>query len=145
MLNTWLSRFFISCLLALTCGLSLAADQDDARKAASEILASLRSGQYVKLWDTQTSAFFKSKLTKDSFLANMTIGRQQLGSPIGDPKFVDMAYSQNDPSTGFKGEIYAFNFLSSYSTGNFYERIVVVKEQDGKFRMSGLWGAPAPK
>lgn len=140
-----LLRFCAAALLALSWGLSVAADQDDARKAASEVLSSLRGGQYAKLWDTQTSAFFKAKLTRDSFLANMAIGRQSLGSPVGNPKFVDMAYSQSDPPSGFKGEIYAFNYLSSYATGNFYERIVVVKEQDGKFRMSGLWGAPASK
>jgi hypothetical protein len=145
MLNTWFTRVFTICLLTLTYGLSFGADQDDARKAASNVLALLHSGQYTNLWDMQTSAFFKSKLTKDSFLANMALGRQQLGNPVGDPKFVDMAYSQSDPSTGLKGEIYGFNFLTSYSVGNFYERIVVIKEQDGKFRMAGLWGAPASK
>jgi hypothetical protein len=144
-MNAWLLRFFVTWLLMLASWQSFATDQDDARKAASGILTSLRSGHYSKLWDSQTSAFFKSKLTRDSFLANMTIGRQQLGAPIGDPKFVDMAYSQSDPSTGFKGEIYAFNYLSSYAAGNFYERVVVVKEQDGHFRMSGLWGSPVPK
>lgn len=144
-MKAWLSRLVVTGLLLLAAGFSLAADQDDARNAASDILTAIQGGEYSKLWDTKTSAFFKSKLTKDSFLANMTMGRQQLGSSTGAPKFVDMAYSQNDPATGFKGEIYAFNYLSSYAAGKFYERIVVVKEQDGKFRMSGLWGAPAPK
>jgi len=138
-------RIFFSIFLTLSWGISVAADQDDARRAASDILTSLRTGQYPKLWDSQTSEFFKSKLTRDSFVANMSMGRQQLGSPTGDPRFVDMAYSQSDPATGFKGEIYAFNFLCSYSAGNFYERIVVVKESDGKFRLSGIWGSPAPK
>jgi hypothetical protein len=123
---------------------SLAADQDDAAQAAKEILHSLREGQYTKLWDTQTSAFFKAKMTKDSFLANMSMGRQQLGKP-GNSKFVDMAYSQSDPSSGTKGEIYAFNYLNAYAAGNFYERVVVIKEADGKFRMAGLWGSPASK
>lgn len=145
MITKKLLHLFVATMLALSWGLSIAADQDDAKKAASEILTLLRSGQYTELWETQTSTFFKSKLTKDSFLANMAMGRQQLGNPTGDPKFIDMAYSKSDPSSGFKGEIYAFNYLSSYAAGSFYERVVVVKEQDGKFRMSGVWGAPAPK
>jgi hypothetical protein len=123
----------------------IGSDQKDALKAASDALASIRSGQYAKLWDTQTSKFMKSKVTKDSFFANMAMGRQQLGSPIGEPRFVDMAYSQGDTSTGFKAEIYAFNYLSSYLQGDYYERIVVGKDEDGIFRMVGLWGAPAPK
>jgi len=123
---------------------SFASDQDDAAKAAKDILKALQSGQYNTLWDSQVSEFFKSKMTKDSFLANMTLGRKQLGTP-GETKFVDMAYSQTDPATGMTGEIYAFNYLNTYSAGKFYERIVVLKEKDGRFRLAGLWGAPASK
>jgi hypothetical protein len=144
-MKSMLLRAFLSMLLILISGLSMAADKEDAEKAASDILASLRDNQYSKLWDSQTGAFFKSRMTKQSFLANMSMGRPQLGAPIGKPTFIDMAYSKKDPSTGFEGEIYAFNYLSSYSTGKFYERIVVAKEKDGKFRMTGLWGAPAQK
>ena len=121
---------------------AIAGDQDDALKAAKEILISLQQKKFETIWDTQTSEFFKSKTTKNSFIANMTLGRQQLGTPK-ESKFVDMAYAQSDPPTGFKGEIYAFNYLNTYEAGNFYERIVVVKEKDGRFRLSGLWGAPA--
>ena len=125
-------------------GISQAADQEDAAKAAKEILSSLREKQYEKLWSSQMSEFFRSKQTKDSFMANMTMGRQQLGVP-GETKFIDMAYSQNDPGSGMKGEIYAFNYLNTYASGKFYERIVVIKEKDDKFRLAGLWGALAPK
>ena len=75
----------------------------------------------------------------------MAIGRQQCGAPTAEPKFVDLKYAQSDPATGFKGEIYAFNYLSSYAAGNLYEQIVVLKEEDGKFRMYGVWWVPAPK
>lgn len=123
----------------------IADDQGDAALAAKEILASLQAKQFEKLWSSQTSDWYKANVTKDSFLANLTMGRQQLGAPVGSPKFIDMAYSKSDPPSGFQGEIYAFNYLSSYTAGKFYERIVVVKEADGKFRLSGLFGAPAPK
>ena len=122
----------------------LAADQDDAARAAKEVLTSLSNKQYEKLWTSQMSEFFKSKMTKDSFLANMTLGRQQLGA-LSDSKFIDMAYSQIDPASGTKGEIYAFNYLNTYSSGKFYERIVVIKEKDAKFRLAGIFGSPAPK
>jgi len=122
----------------------LAGDQEEAAKAAREILMSIQQRQFEKLWDTQTSTFFKEKMTRDSFMANLSLGRQQLGAP-GESKFVDMAYSQFDSTTEYRGEIYAFNYLNTYSAGKFYERIVVIKEPDGKFRLSGLWGSPGPK
>src|SRR4029434_9524762 len=104
----------------------------------------IQQKQYEKLWNNQMSEVFKSKVSKDSFIANLTIGRQSLGSPVSS-EFIDLAYSRFDPSTGYQGEIYALNYLNAYTAGNFYERIVVVKEKDGKFRLAGLWGAPAPK
>lgn len=127
-----------------TSTIAFAGDQEDAAKSAKDILSSLHNGKYERLWDSQMSELFKSKLTKNSFLANMAIGRPQLGTS-GKSEFVDMAYSKNDPGTGFKGEIYSFNYLTEYSSGKVFERIVVVKEKDGQFRLAGLWGAPAPK
>jgi Protein of unknown function (DUF4019) len=134
----------VSCLYWAFSAVALASDQDHAVSAAKEILISIQQNKFEKLWDTKVSQYFKSKITKDSFLANLTLGRQQLGE-VKETKFIDMAYSQTDPSTGYTGEIYAINFLTTYSAGKFYERIVVVKEQDGNFRLSGLWGAPSPK
>lgn len=142
-MRTALHHVIGALLLALMQG-AFAGDREEADKAAKAILDSLQAGKYELLWNTQMSEFFRSKMTKDSFLANMSIGRQQLG-PLSSSKFVDMAYSQADPTTGTKGEIYAFNYLNSYATGNFYERVVVIKERDGKFRLAGLWGSPAPK
>lgn len=120
-----------------------AQDQADAKRAAQEILASLQHNQFETLWDRQTSQFYRSRVTKQSFIANLTIGRAQFGSP-GQSQLIDESYSQTDLSTGFRGEIYAFNYLNSYANGRFYDRIVVVKKNDAKFRLAGLWGAPAP-
>lgn len=131
-------------LFAFLPGMAIASDQDDATRAAKEILVSLHAKQFEKLWNTQTSPYFSKNLTKDSFLANLTMGRAQIGSLV-ESKFIDMSYSQIDPATGFKGEIYGFNFLTTYSSGKFYERVVVVKDTDGKFRLAGLWGTAASK
>lgn len=143
-----MKKFFVLMLILMSAALatskSFAGDREDAEKAAKQILASLQGKKYEVLWNTQMSEFFRSKMTKDSFLANMTMGRQQLGDATGS-KFIDMAYSQVDPATGTQGEIYAFNYLSTYTAGKFYERIVVIKEKDGNFRLAGLWGSPAAK
>lgn len=142
-MNKLINGFLLAISLYVALSLpAVAGDQDDALKAAKQILTSLQQKKFETLWNNQTGEFFKSKTTKDSFIANLTIGRQQFGAP-GESKFVDMAYAQSDPATGYKGEIYAFNYLNTYAVGKFYERIVVVKEKDGKFRLSGLWGAPA--
>ncbi len=130
----------LSFLVSVT---SFAEEKDDARHASFQILSLLRTGQYSTLWDNDMSAFFKSKVTKSSFLANMAMGRAQLGNPLGNPEFIDETYSKYDPQSGFRGSIYSFTYKSSYKNGNFYERIVVLKEKDGVFRMAGIWGAPA--
>ena len=141
-MKTLLLNLLVGVTLALAPQRSMAADKDDAEKAAMEIVAALQAKQFEKLWTSLTSDLFKAKVTKDSFVANFTLGRAQLG-PAGESKLIDSAYSQTDPASGFNGEIYAFNYLNSYAAGKFYERIVVVKEKDGKFRMAGLWGTPA--
>lgn len=53
------------------------ADETNAKRASQEILASLRQNQFDRLWDRQTSQFYKSRVTKQSFIANLTIGRDQ--------------------------------------------------------------------
>lgn len=138
-LKTLLAAFAV-----LAASTVFAGDREDADKAAKAVLTSLQNKNYEGVWNNQMSEFFRTKMTKDSFLANMTIGRQQLGT-LTESKFIDMAYSQIDPASGIKGEIYGFNYLNTYSAGNFYERIVVIKEKDGKFRLAGLFGSPAPK
>lgn len=135
--------FFLLICFSVSASLQ-AADKDDAINASKNILNLLRSKQYEKLWNLQTSEAFKKNMTKNSFLANMTMGRQQLGE-LSESKLVDMAYSQKDPASGMEGEIYAFNYLNTYTNGNVYERIVVLKEKDGLFRLAGVWGAPAAK
>lgn len=134
---------FIALVFVLFPSYVNAAEKDDALKAANAILESLFERRYQTLWDNQTSDFFKKQASEQSFLANMSIGRAQLGDKI-DSELIDMSFSNYDPATGHKGRIYAFNYLNTYSVGRFYERIVVIKEPDGNFRLAGIWGSPAP-
>lgn len=140
LLNIFLATF-LSISLVMP---SMADDHDDALKVANEIFENIRKLSFEVLWNDQTSDIFKSSTSKDSFLENLAMARQPLGQ-AADSEFIDMSYAQTDPATGYKGEIYAFNYLNTYAAGKYYERIVVVKEKDGKFRFAGLWGSPVSK
>jgi hypothetical protein len=122
----------------------MADDHDDALKAANAILGNIQKLSFEVLWNDQTSDVFKSSTTKDSYIVNLANARQPLGQ-AADSEFIDMTYAQTDPTTGYKGEIYAFNYLNTYAAGRYYERIVLVKEKDGKFRFAGLWASPVSK
>ena len=138
-----LVSFLASLLLFLSTSLH-AAERDEAEKAAKEIMALLGSQSYLTLWDTYASQFVKDKVTRDTFLTNMSAGRAPLGR-LTETKLVDSTLFDSDPGTGLKGRIYAFNFQNTYPGGKFYERIVVVMEADGRFRFTGFGYSPASK
>ena len=143
-MTTALRNLLLGALLALGPGLVSAADKEEAAQAAQEILASLQQQEFERLWDSQTSQFLKSQVKKESFIDSMTVGRANLGAASG-AAFMQMTTAESDPASGFTGPIYAFNYRTSYVGGEFLERIVVVKDDDGEFRLSGLQGAPLPK
>jgi hypothetical protein len=138
-----LVKFWFVLMLLFAGSFAHASDADDATQAANDILEALHNKNFDDLWDNKMSAWYKKQLTRNSFMANMALGRSPLGNVVQPSTFVDMAYTKSDPSTGVTGEIYAFNFLTTYVVGRFYERIVVIKETDGIFRLTGLFGAPA--
>lgn len=137
----WLVQVVTAAMLAFVPA-AHANEQQEAEKAAVAILNALDNKQYEVIWNTMTSGWFKSKTTKDSFLAQMTMGRAQLGGSATEKELIDSSFATQDPSSGIKGKIYAFNFKTAYPAGKFYERIVVMQEKDSKFRLSGLWGQP---
>lgn len=120
------------------------AQQDKAQSAAESILKSLAAGQYRLVWDQQTSQWFRTHATEEQFLANMSMGRPQLGT-LQKLSLVSMDHTNKDPVTGFEGDIYAVTFHSKYTAGEFYERVVVLKEADGVYRLAGIFGSPVPK
>lgn len=137
-------QILFSLMLMLNSVAAFAVDSEDATRAANDILSSLHSRNFDDIWRTKTSSVYKKTITRDSFMANMALGRGPLGNVMQPPMFVDMGYAKSDLNSGVTGEIYAFNFLTTYAAGRFYERIVVIKEDDGAFRLAGLFGAPAP-
>lgn len=118
-------------------------EENSARQAAKEIVNALGSQKYKLLWDNMTSQWFKSRVGEDAFLANMSMGRAQWGV-IRDSSLISVDHATTDPS-GYQGDIYAFTFRDKYAVGEFFERIVVIKDPDGHFRMSGVFGSPVPQ
>jgi hypothetical protein len=121
--------------------LAFADDRKAAEDATKQIKSELDSNQFADVWDNHIAALFKSHMTKQAFMANLSMGRAQVGKFVSG-SFVSMTYATSDPS-GYTGEIYAFTYLDTYANGKYYDRLVVVKEQDGQFRLAGLFSAPA--
>lgn len=114
-----------------------------AQKAAQQIIDALGHQKYKAVWDEYTSEWFRNKVTEDSFLSGMSMGRAPLGI-IQQSSLVATDHTTSDPVSHYQGDIYAFTFRDKYSVGEFYERIVVIKDRDGQYRLSGLFGAPVP-
>jgi len=119
-----------------------AADAKDAEQETQRIVSMLASRKYEALYDQDTSAFLKNLVTKGSFIANLTMQRNGVGA-LQNSQLVSQSHSNFDPGSGYKGDIYVFDYLNTYAAGKFYERIVVVKDDDGQFRLSGYFPQPA--
>ena len=127
---------------------SFAARADDAEQAmqtAQQILTLIAENRLNTLWDTRISKFFKDRIGKEVFLANLSQGRVSVGGARSSSQVVDITYTNQDPQSGYKGDIYFCRFLNKYPLGNFYESVVVIKEPDGQFRLSSITAVPAPR
>ena len=119
-------------------------DSGQALLAAKQMQKLISENQLNVLWDRNVSEFFKSRVSKNVFFANLSQGRVSVGGPALASEVVDVTYFTQDPNSGYKGDIYNCRFLTKYPAGNFYENMVLIKEADGQFRLSGLNAAPAP-
>jgi hypothetical protein len=120
------------------------AQDADAQASAEDFLRSLSVGQFNLVWDQKVSVWLKGRMTRDAFVANMAISRPQLGKLL-DIKYVAITHLEQDQATGYRGDIYSIVFRDAYGVGEFYENVWVVKDPDGKYRFSGLYGAAVPK
>jgi Protein of unknown function (DUF4019) len=127
----------------LSCA-SFAAPADDAEQAmqaSQQIIALIAENKLNTLWDTRVSKWFKDRMGKNVFIANLSQGRASVGGARLSSQVVDVTYSSQDPQMG---GVYTCRFLTKYPLGSFYESVVVIKEPDGQFRLAGVWAAPAP-
>lgn len=135
-------RILIAAILSAAgcaAGAVVAAEADDAAKAAQEIMTILGKEQYELLYDARASKFLKDQVDRDKFLTNMMIGRASLGK-LKESKLLNSAASDPEPTSGYKGKVYYFEYANTYANGKYRERVIVIQESDGKFRMSGLMG-----
>lgn len=125
-------------------GLQVALPQQvDAVQSATDIMKLIGQQKYKDVWAKETSDWFKQRVpSEDMFLANMSMGRAQLGN-ILTSVLISSEFSKNDAATSYQGDVYAITFKNSYKVGSFYERIVVIKDADGEYRLSGIFGSPA--
>ena len=114
-----------------------------AQQAAESILQSFSKQEYLTVWNSKTSQWAKTNWDQNAFLASMSIGRPQLGT-LQTISVIAREHTTHDPSTGFDGDIYAITFRNKYTNGEFFERLVVVKDPDGQYRLSGIYGSPVP-
>jgi hypothetical protein len=134
--------FFVWLLCA-----SFAARADDAEQAtlvAQQILHMISEDRLNTLWDTLVSKFFKDKISKNVFLANLSDGRASVGGAYLSSQVVDITYRNADPQSGYTADFYTCRFLTKYPAGNFYLSVTVVKELDGQFRLAHLFSSQAP-
>ncbi|MEF2549451.1 DUF4019 domain-containing protein [Aurantimonas sp. E1-2-R+4] len=117
-------------------------DREDAETAAGLVVRMFDEKKFSELWDSLTHSLFKKNLTRDQFLANMTIGRSTFGR-MTSSRHISTDFSKSDPIYNYEGQIYAITFLNEYGPLRFYERIVMALDEDGEFRLAGVFGAPA--
>lgn len=140
-------RFSRACailLLSLTSLTVIADDLDDAKASVATIKKLIGQGDFENLYDRYVSALFKSQAPRATFIQNMKQGRQTVGA-IRESTLISHTFSEKDLTTGYTGKIYSFDYLSKYNQAAFYERLVVIKENDGQFRLAGIWAQPAPR
>ena len=117
----------------------------EARAAASAFRRAVANQRFEEAYDNLLSAFFKekSKTTKAAFVQNLRNGRALVGE-VKKTTDISYTYAESDPVSGYKGKMYMFDYKTVYEKGSFTERLVVIQEADGKYRIGGLWSVPAP-
>jgi hypothetical protein len=120
------------------------AQEADAQQAAENILRAFAAQKFQYAWTDLTSDWGHRNWTQDGFLSNMAVQRPMLGNLLS-LSVVSRSHFNHDPSTNVDGDIYVIVFRSTYTTGEFYENVVVIKDADGQYRLSGIYGAPVPK
>lgn len=136
--------FILMALCIFSTIAAVADERSEAAAAAQEILKLFGEKKYVKIWETHMSESVQRISSRDHFLSNVTMSRSSLGQ-FSSAEIINIEYTTFDPVTKVNGAIYAVTFNSMYTIGQVYDRIVVVKDVDGRFRLGGWWAVPAPK
>jgi hypothetical protein len=120
------------------------ASQKSAQKAAEEILHAFANQKFRHVWTDLVSEWGHKNWLEDSFISQNAIQRPTLGS-LTNLSIVSRNHYTHDPTYNVDGDFYTITFKSTYTSGQFYENVVVMRDSDGQYRMAGIWGAPVPK
>lgn len=118
-------------------------DMSDARNTGSEILDRISTGKSLSVWDSYVSDWFKERMTKDAFLANMAMVKAQQGGAGEERTLIQQNKSDGAPQFGFKKSVYSFTFSTNFPSGKVYETIVLIRE-GSEYKVSGLNYLPNP-
>ena len=138
-----LTRRSVLALSLAVPALGFADEADDAEGAASGVRRAIVRQEFDDLYDNRVSDIFKSKVSKAVFIQNLRTGRANVGEQQ-QATLTSHTFSETDPASGYRGRIYAFDYHVRYERAAFFERLIVVKDPDGIFRLAGIWANPAP-
>ncbi len=130
------------CLFPAAQAQSPAENQAAVRKAQT-ILELVDDGKFGELWDRHLSPIYKESIpSREAFMAQFAFSRSPLGA-IVNRDIINTDFADRDLATGLVIDIYGVNFRSTYQGGDFYERITVVRDDDGELRVGGMFSVPA--
>jgi hypothetical protein len=123
--------------------IAYADEMSDARASANTIFRKLEQRKNAEVWESDVSDWFKEKMTRDAFLANMTITEAQLGGSSTDRKLIQQNQANGEPRSGYKGKVFSFLFDTTFPAAKVYEMIVLIRER-GAYKVSGINYVPNP-
>lgn len=127
----------------LTSKIAHADEMSDARASGTAILHKLEQRKNAEVWDSDVSDWFKDKMTRAAFLANLTMIQAQLGGIGAHRTLVQQNKADGVPGSGYKGPVFSFIFDTTFPAAKVYEMIVLIPEH-GTYKISGLNYVPNP-
>jgi hypothetical protein len=110
-----------------------------AQKAAEQWLAVVDAGNYGESWN-QAAEFFKSQVTKDAWIQNVSSVRNQTGK-LKSRAFKSARYTESLPNAP-AGKYVILEYQSSFEAGSFVETVVPMQDTDGIWKVAGYFVKP---
>lgn len=109
------------------------------QNTALQWLALVDTGKYGESWE-QAATFFKSAVTKDSWIQQVSAAREKTG-PLKSRKLKSAQYSESLPNAP-AGKYVVIQYDSSFASGPAIETVVPMQEKDGSWKVSGYFVGP---
>lgn len=101
---------------------------DLARVVGIAVLQKLEQRKNEEVWQSHVSDWARNKITKEAFLANMTMIQSKLGGMGSDRELIQQSVADVNVATGYKGETFTFLYSTSFLTGKVYEKVLLIHE-----------------